>query len=144
MSIAGVTATRHPRDAHRRHDRDPASSRCLSFRRPRIPSTGLLGIGGRRRQLELRAEIDEADVGHVAVGQLAYATADAYGERKLPVRITRVTRELGRKTVRDDDPRARVDTRVLEVIASFEGAPAVALPLGLRMELHLDSSPARQ
>lgn len=89
------------------------------------------------RQLEIRAEIDEADVAAVAPGQAAYATAAAYGERKFPVRITRITRELGRKTVRDDDPRARFDTRVLEVIAQFDGEPAVALPLGLRMQVHV-------
>ena len=94
--------------------------------------------------LEIRAEIDEADVASIALGQAAYATADAYGERRFPIRIGRVTRELGRKTVRDDDPRARVDTRVLEVIARFDdpaggpaGAPAGALPLGLRMQLHV-------
>jgi multidrug resistance efflux pump len=89
------------------------------------------------RQLEIRAEIDEADVAAIAPGQAAYATADAYGERRFPVRLTRVTRELGRKTVRDDDPRARVDTRVLEVIGQFDGAPGVALPLGLRMQIHV-------
>jgi len=94
------------------------------------------------RQLELRAEIDEADIAAIAPGQLAYATADAYGARQFPVRITRVTRELGRKTVRDDDPRARVDTRVLEVIARFDQptgkatAGEIALPLGLRMQFH--------
>ncbi|HEX2691973.1 MAG TPA: HlyD family efflux transporter periplasmic adaptor subunit [Kofleriaceae bacterium] len=92
-------------------------------------------------QLEIRAEIDEADVARVAPGQPAYATADAYGERRFAVRITRITRELGRKTVRDDDPRARVDTRVLEVTARFEGtsggAPTVTLPLGLRMQVHI-------
>jgi HlyD family secretion protein len=88
------------------------------------------------RALELRAEIDEADVAAIAPGQAAYATADAFGDRRFAVRLTRVTHELGRKTVRDDDPRARVDTRVLEVIGTFEGAP-VALPLGLRMELHV-------
>jgi multidrug resistance efflux pump len=87
-------------------------------------------------QLELRAEIDEADVAAIAVGKPAYATADAYGDRKFPVRVTRITHELGRKTVRDDDPRARVDTRVLEVIARFD-APA-DLPLGLRMSVHVD------
>ncbi|HEU0034825.1 MAG TPA: HlyD family efflux transporter periplasmic adaptor subunit [Kofleriaceae bacterium] len=89
------------------------------------------------RQLEIRTEVDEADIATVAVGQLAYATADAYGDRKFPVRITRITRELGRKTVRDDDPRARFDTRVLEVIATFEATPTEQLPLGLRMSVHL-------
>ena len=90
-------------------------------------------------KLEIRAEIDEADVAAIAPGQAAYATADAYGDRRFPVRLTRVTHELGRKTVRDDDPRARVDTRVLEVIARFDDAPAgaPALPLGLRMQVHV-------
>jgi multidrug resistance efflux pump len=90
------------------------------------------------RQLQIRAELDEADVAAIAVGNTAYATADAYGERRFPIRITRITRELGRKTVRDDDPRARVDTRVLEVMAEFEGAPSEALPLGLRMYVHVE------
>jgi len=89
------------------------------------------------RELEIRAEVDEADVAAIAVGQSAYATADAYGDRRFPVRVTRITRELGRKTVRDDDPRARVDTRVLDVIFQFDGAPGLALPLGLRMQLHI-------
>jgi HlyD family secretion protein len=88
-------------------------------------------------QLEIRAEIDEADVAAIEVGETAYATADAFGAKRFPVKITRITRELGRKTVRDDDPRARVDTRVLEVMAQFEGAPGEQLPLGLRMYVHV-------
>lgn len=86
--------------------------------------------------LEVRAEIDEADVAAIASGQAAYATADAFGDRRFPVHVGRVTRELGRKTVRDDDPRARVDTRVLEVIATFDSPPS-ELPIGLRMYVHV-------
>ncbi|MCX5742795.1 MAG: efflux RND transporter periplasmic adaptor subunit [Proteobacteria bacterium] len=89
------------------------------------------------RHLEVRAELDEADVAVVAVGQLAYATADAFGDRHFPIRITRITNELGRRAVRDDDPRARIDTRVLEVIATFAEDPGVKLPIGLRMSVHL-------
>lgn len=87
--------------------------------------------------LEVRAEIDEADVAAISVGETAYATADAFGGTQFPVKITRITRELGRKTMRDDDPRARVDTRVLEVIAEFDGKTAEKLPLGLRMYVHV-------
>jgi multidrug resistance efflux pump len=87
-------------------------------------------------RLELRTEIDEADIADIAMGKPAYATADAYGDRRFPVRITKITRELGRKTVRDDDPRARFDTRVLEVIARFDDA--ADLPLGLRMAVHVE------
>ena len=100
------------------------------------PVTPILSLADLRK-LQIRAEVDEADVASIAVGQQAYATADAFGARKFPVRITRITHELGRKTVRDDDPRARVDTRVLEVTAAFDGAPGVELPLGLRMSVHV-------
>jgi len=89
------------------------------------------------RQLEIRAEIDEADVAGIAPGQAAYVTAAAYGKRRFPVRVIRVTHEVGRKTVRDEDPRAGIDTRVLDVICKFDGARDVALPLGLRMQLHI-------
>ncbi len=88
--------------------------------------------------LELRAEIDEADVAAVVLGKAAFATADAYGDEKFPIHVTRITRELGRKSVRDDDPRAKVDTRVLEVVGRFDGAPARPLPLGLRMYVHVE------
>jgi multidrug resistance efflux pump len=88
-------------------------------------------------RLEVRAEVDEADLAAISVGLPAHATADAFGDRRFPLRVERVTRELGRKTARDDDPRARVDTRVLEVIARFEGEPGAALPIGLRVNVHL-------
>ena len=89
-------------------------------------------------QLEIRAEVDEADVAAIAKGKAAYATADAFGEKKFTVHVERITRELGRKTVRDDDPRARVDTRVLEVIAKFDASPGDQLPVGLRMYVHVE------
>lgn len=88
--------------------------------------------------VEVRIEFDESDVAAIAVGKPAYATSDAFGDRRFPVHITRITHELGRKTVRDDDPRARVDTRVLEAIAQFDRAPGADLPLGLRMYVHVD------
>lgn len=86
--------------------------------------------------LEVRAEVDEASVGKVAVGTTGYATADAYGDRRFPIRVTRLTGELGRKTVRDDDPRAKVDTRVLEVLARLDDG--ADLPIGLRMTIHVE------
>jgi multidrug resistance efflux pump len=86
--------------------------------------------------LEIRAEVDESSVGKVAIGATGYATADAYGDRRFPIRVTRLTGELGRKTVRDDDPRAKVDTRVLEVIARL--ADGSDMPIGLRMTIHVE------
>jgi ABC exporter DevB family membrane fusion protein len=94
-----------------------------------------------RDALELRVEVDEADVGKVTVGQRGWATALAYGDRRFAGRVTRVTGELGRKTALPDDPRTRVDTRVLEVVMTFDDASGAGeLPLGLRMDAHLPPS----
>jgi len=92
-------------------------------------------------ELTLRAEVDESDVGRVAVGQRGFASAEAYGDKKFPGHVVRLTGELGRKKVVVDDPRARIDTRVLEVM--FELDEAAALPLGLRMDVHLDPGALR-
>lgn len=83
----------------------------------------------------LRAEVDEADLSDVRPGQLGAATAEAFGERRFGGHVVEVMNQLGRKRVRTDDPRARVDTRVLELLFELDGDPP--LPLGLRMELHL-------
>lgn len=88
-------------------------------------------------QLEVRAEIDEADVAAIATGKVGYVTADAFADRQFPVHVARTTRELGRKVIANDDPRARIDTRVLEVILRFDTPPNIALPLGMRMYAHI-------
>jgi multidrug resistance efflux pump len=88
-------------------------------------------------QLQLRVEIDEADVGRIASLQTGFATADAYGAKRFPGKITTITRELGRKTLRTDDPRAKADTRVLEVMFALDDA--AELPLGLRMDVHVET-----
>jgi hypothetical protein len=83
--------------------------------------------------------VDEEDIASVAVGQTGYATAIAFGGQRFPGHVVEKMRDIGRKGVRnEDDPRARVDTRVLEVLFELDGN--VSLPLGLRMDLHLPHS----
>jgi multidrug resistance efflux pump len=89
-----------------------------------------------RSKLEIRAEIDEADIGRVRVGQAGFATAAAFGDKTFSGHVVKIQGELGRKAIRVDDPRARVDTRILEVRFALD-APA-ELPIGLRMDLHLN------
>jgi multidrug resistance efflux pump len=92
-------------------------------------------------RLQLRAEVDESDVAHVSTGQRGYATAETFGDRKIAGHVERVMRELGRKRLVTDDPRARVDTRVLEVLFVPDAAQP-DLPLGLRMDVHLLPAPS--
>lgn len=89
-------------------------------------------------RLRLRAEIDEQDITRVSLGSEGYAQAPAFGDRLFAGRIVQVMPILGRKFVRNDDPLARGDVRVLEVL--FELAPGTEVPLGLRMDLHVVSS----
>jgi HlyD family secretion protein len=80
----------------------------------------------------VRVDVDETDVGGVTVGQAAYVTADAFGDRRFPGRVVRVGQSLGRKNVRTDEPAERVDTKVLETLVELEDGHE--LPLGLRVQ----------
>jgi multidrug resistance efflux pump len=87
-------------------------------------------------RFRLRAEIDEEDIAGVEVRQTGYTTSSAFGRQRFPGHVIEKMLDVGRKGLRnEDDPRARVDTRVLEVLFEFD--EGVSLPLGLRMDLHL-------
>ncbi len=85
-----------------------------------------------RSRLRVRVDVDEADVARLRVGQAAYVTAAAFGDRRFTGRVVRVGQLLGRKTVRTDEPAERVDTKVLETL--IELADGRELPLGLRVQ----------
>jgi HlyD family secretion protein len=82
--------------------------------------------------LRVRVDVDETDVGKVRVGQAAYVTADAYGDRRFSGRIVRVSQVLGKKNVRTDDPAERVDTKVLETLIQLDEGSRLAA--GLRVD----------
>lgn len=50
----------------------------------------LFTLAGDLRQMELQVSIDEADVGHVAVGQDATFTVDAFPDQRFPAKITSI------------------------------------------------------
>lgn len=88
------------------------------------------------RVRRVRIDVDEADVGRIAVGQSAYVTADAFGDRRFTGRVVRVSQLLGRKNVRTDEPTERVDTKVLETLVELEDGRE--LPLGLRVQAFIE------
>lgn len=103
-----------------------------------MPPATVISLADTSR-FRLRAEVDEEDIANVVVGQPGYTTAAAFGGKRFPGHVVEKMRDIGRKGARnEDDPRARVDTRVLEVLFEFDGN--VSLPLGLRMDLHLSTT----
>jgi len=92
------------------------------------------------RVRRVRVDVDEADVGRIAVGQAAYVTADAFGDRRFTGKVVRVGQLLGRKNVRTDEPTERVDTKVLESLVELDDGRE--LPLGLRVQAFIvDGNP---
>jgi HlyD family secretion protein len=77
-------------------------------------------------------DVDEHDVGAVRVGHRAFVTATAYGSRRFEGRVIRIGRVLGRKNIRTEEPRERVDTKILETLVELD--PGADLPIGLRVD----------
>jgi HlyD family secretion protein len=85
--------------------------------------------------LRVRADVDERDVAHLATGQRAYVTADAYGDRRFTGRVIRISEMLGRKNIRSEEPTEKVDTKVLETLVELD--PGQRLPIGLRVDTYI-------
>jgi HlyD family secretion protein len=83
-------------------------------------------------RLRVRVEVDEADVARLAVGAPAWVSAAAYGDRRFPGRVIRIGRSLGRKRLFTEEPRERIDTKVLETLVELD--PGVSVPVGLRVD----------
>lgn len=93
---------------------------------------------GDTRQLRVRMDVDERDIGKIELGAAAFVVADAFPGEKFSGKILQVGRRMGRKNVRTDDPTERIDTKILEVIIDL-GRPAQLIP-GLRVVSYLTPS----
>ncbi|MBS1842506.1 MAG: efflux RND transporter periplasmic adaptor subunit [Acidobacteria bacterium] len=85
--------------------------------------------------LRVRLDVDETDVAKLRVGQQAYVTAEAFGDRKFEGKVIRVGRILGKKNLRTDEPTEHVDTKILETLVELN--PGEKLPLGLRVDSYI-------
>ena len=87
---------------------------------------------GNLDDVRLRAEVDEADIARVAVGQSVIATTDALGDQVISGRVVHLEAMMGRKNIRTERAIELVDTKVREVLVELEpGAPK--LPIDLQM-----------
>ncbi len=98
---------------------------------PEVPGTSLFTIADVSR-LRVRVDVDEHDVGAIQLGQRAYVTAGAFGARRFEGRVIRIGGVLGRKNIRTDEPRERVDTKILETLVELDSG--ANLPIGLRVD----------
>lgn len=95
-----------------------------------------LVVMGDTRKLRVRMDVDERDVGRVALGQPAFAQLTAFGTKRFGGRVVDVGRRMGRKNIRTDDPTERIDTKILEVVIELDAAEG--LVPGLRVTSYID------
>lgn len=95
-----------------------------------ISETAVAAVGDVSK-LMVRAEIDEVDVLRVRQGQVVRADATGLGELRMTGKVVRVGLTMGRKRLISNDPREKVDTKVLEALVELDGKPN--LPVGYRV-----------
>lgn len=99
------------------------------------PATPIAEIGD-TQNLVVRAQIDEAEIAGLAVGQGAEISAPAFGNRRVTGKITRISPRIGTKIVNSDEPGEKRDSRVLDVIVSLD--PTDPIPVDLRVDVFID------
>jgi multidrug resistance efflux pump len=88
--------------------------------------------------LRVRIDVDETDVSRVADGQRAYVTAQAYPGQKFWGHVMRVAGQLGHKNLRTDEPKEKVDTKILETLVQLNSG--TKLPVGLRVDAYIQTA----
>lgn len=95
----------------------------------------LLVLGDTRRII-VRAEVDETDIGSLAIGQPATITADAYPGRVFQGKVYEIGQMVGKRKLRPDDPARIQDMKVLETkIEVIENA--ADLKLGMTTDVKI-------
>lgn len=92
-------------------------------------------------ETRVRVDVDERDVGSVAVGSRALVRALAFPGRDFRGRVVELAQRMGRKNVRADDPVERNDTKILEVVVVLENPSG--LVVGQRVMAYLERPAAR-
>ncbi len=95
----------------------------------------VLFVIGNLSSLQVRAEIEERDIGKVRVGQAAVIRSDAFPGKDFEGKIASLAQSLGPSKIGQRGPRKPTDVDVLEVLIDLAGQPPL-LP-GMRVDVFL-------
>lgn len=70
-------------------------------------------------QIRVNAEVDETDIGKIAVGDPAEITSNAYPGKVFKGRIEEISDEVGAREVRPNNPAVNLGIKVIQVKAAF-------------------------
>lgn len=91
-------------------------------------------------RMKVRAEVEESDIGKVAIGQKASITTDAYPGAEFIGEVVKIGYSVGKKRIRSDDPSERLDTKVIETEIEFKDIDKVRekLKVGMTVEVKIE------
>ncbi len=83
------------------------------------PGGGAAIVVGDTTELRVRMDVDERDVGKVALGASVTVRANSYPGLDFQGKVVELGNRMGRKNVRTDDPVERNDTKIREVVIAL-------------------------
>ncbi len=92
--------------------------------------------------MRLRADVDEADIGAIFVGQTVQASSDSF-DRVFFGTVASMEPIMGRRNITTNRPRERQDTRIREVVIDL-GKDADSLPIDLMMTVRFMNRDAQE
>lgn len=95
-------------------------------------SPDLISTLGDSKVRRVRMDVDESDVAKLQLGERAYVTARAFGDRKFWGRVVQIGKQFGPKNVQTDEPGEHVDKKILETLVQLDDGHE--LPVGLRVD----------
>jgi HlyD family secretion protein len=104
------------------------------------PSSEPLVILGDRSALRVRAEVDERDIGKIAIGQRVVVRADAFRGRDFDGKVSAIAPIVGPGRISQRGPQKSTDTEVMEVLIDL--SEASLLVVGLRVDVFFTSERA--
>jgi HlyD family secretion protein len=119
--------------------RSPIDGQLLEIHARESERVGPEGIAelGETGAMYAVAEVYEADIGRVRVGQLAQVTSPAL-PRALVGRVERIGLKVGKKDVLSTDPVADADARVVEVEIRLDDPEPAAALTNLRVDVVIE------
>lgn len=91
-------------------------------------------------RVKVRAEVEESDIGKVVIGQKALIKADAYPGVEFMGEVVKVGYSVGKKRLRSDDPRERIDTKVIETEIELKDIKKIKdkIKIGMTVEVKIE------
>jgi RND family efflux transporter MFP subunit len=119
----------------------PISGRVISkYREPGesvkagVPILSLSDVSS----IRVRAEIDEDDVGRLALGQEASIESDAYPGRVFMGKVIEIGERVGKRSIKLEDPSKISDAKILEAKIELPESAKTDLKLGMTVDVKID------